>query len=87
MHSLLYSSYVKVVRNPPVYISGTPGMPRTSDFNFTQPTVPLIPASMRGLATFPLLLAGIPFIVITTPLLNGSWYNTMSYSNLPAIKR
>ena len=43
------------MQNPPVHIyifkplSGTPGKRRTSDFNYTQPTVPLIPSSMRGL--------------------------------------
>lgn len=81
-------SYVTVMQNPPVHIyifkplSGTPGKPRTSDSNYTQPTVPLIPRQCVALATFPLLLAGISFILITTPLHNGSWDSTMSYSYL-----
>jgi len=91
MHSLLYSflrhgyaessrSHFKAIFNP---LSETPGRPRISDFNYTQPraTVPSYPRQCRvAKATFPLLPAGISFIFITTPLHNGSWYSTKSYS-------
>jgi hypothetical protein len=43
---------------------------------------PSYPRQCVALATFPLLLAGISFILITTPLHNGSWDSTMSYSYL-----